>query len=161
MWSGATSYQALCLAAKSEEKRQAKLQKRRQYKPKTDQVQWSVNAKPFIPSERGDNRMGMTKTSLMSQDGRGGKPKECWTCGKVGHLSRECRATKTESVGHSGNRMSSARVVQTMPLPEHGKSRDNPLQYLTSDSDSEDSSRVKLVHVHDRGSKPQCARVVV
>ena len=61
MWSGATSYQALCLAAKSEEKRQAKLQKRRQYKPKTDQVQWSVNAKPFVPSERGNNWMGMTK----------------------------------------------------------------------------------------------------
>ena len=36
--SDATSYQALCLAAKTEEKRQAELQKQRQYKPKGDHV---------------------------------------------------------------------------------------------------------------------------
>lgn len=36
---------------------------------------------------------------------------------------------------------------------------DDPLQYLLSDSD--DSDKVRQVHVYDKGSKPHCANVNV
>ena len=40
-------------------------------------------------------------------------------------------------------------------------SKDDPTQYLLSDDSDSDSTEVCQVRVHDRGSKPQCVRVVV
>ena len=40
-------------------------------------------------------------------------------------------------------------------------SKDDPTQYLLSDDSDSDSTEVHQVRVHDRGSKPQCVRVVV
>ena len=38
---------------------------------------------------------------------------------------------------------------------------DDPMQYLLSDDSDKDTTEVRQVRVHDRGSKSQCIRVVV
>ena len=45
-------------------------------------------------------------------------------------------------------------MVQSSPT------KADPMQYLLSDDSDDDNMEVRLVRVHDRGSKSQCVRVV-
>ena len=65
---------------------------------------------------------------------------------------QDCSKPKHESMGHSEQVTSTRSVKNT--------TRDNPMNYLLSDSDDEHSD-VKMICVVDQGSRPQRAKVIV
>lgn len=159
--SGARSYSELCLAARNEERRLTELHRRQQYQ----QLDSALNA---TATRRGSNtskanqEKGMTTKSAsghslprsVTVSGDKAKIKRCWNCDKVGHVAKECRAPKRESIGRNDNQ-TKTKMVQS-------KLDDNPLHYLLSDSsDSEGTSEVKQIRLVDQGSHPQHVRVVV
>ena len=86
----ATKYQELCIAAKNEEKRLAKLQRRQQYGKSTQPKPWQSERTratttepprhPFVPSKSG-----------------GVDEKKCFFCKNPGHLMQDCRLRKPEN----------------------------------------------------------------
>ena len=152
--SGALSYQALCLAAKNEERRQSELKKRKNYHRTGSSVR---------PSKReGDDQQKAT-------DPRPNAPSnKCFYCDKVGHIARNCPRRRTESRGQSsekpkpyGNPKTFAKQVQAMDeRPGNTKAKQVDPQDLLYSSSSEDSD-VRMVRVSDQGSHPQCAKVEV
>ena len=152
--SGATTYSALCLAAKNEEKRWLELKKRKSY----NLEQRTQYKKPTFSSETNFPKKSLPeKTS--EEASHGWKTPKCWTCGKVGHLSKDCRGRKKESPGsHGSNSKANAKIVQSEPVPT---TREDPREFMLSDSEEEDKTVVSIVHVRDAGSKPQRAPVHV
>ena len=81
--------------------------------------------------------------------------RSCYNCGSTDHLARQCKKPKTESSGYS------RRPNQSTDATAKGiKSKVNPLDILFSDSD-EESSDIKTVRIHDKGSKPRKVAVDV
>ena len=151
--SGAQSYKGLCLAARNEEKRLAELKKRQQYLKSsvtsTTARQTAKNVserKPFMPPS---NRTGQTEM-------------KCFLCRKPGHLARDCRSRTTESSGRDvyGKTASGTKQVSADGDTLVAGQLDSLTQFLYS-SDEETAAGVSVVRVADKGSKPQCAKVLV
>ena len=149
--SGAISYQSLCVAAKNEERRQVALKKCKQYHGDNLPPYRSFGKPPSRPLENGSTP-SQDRRGLPTRDGG----RKCWNCDMVGHLAKDCRKPKKESLGMTSQKPPSARMVQSgggEPLTE-----DDPVQYLLSDSDE---CEVKQVRVQDQGSAHQQAKVIV
>ena len=78
--SGATTYTALCLASKNEEKRLFDLKQRKQYSGETG----ASNRK--TSNQVSEQHCTMKKDSSIARDS---KLTKCWSCGKLGHLSKD------------------------------------------------------------------------
>ena len=138
--SGASTYPMLCHAAKNEERRQAKLKKRKQYQANPASAS-HYSHKPFTPSvpnnpPHSSNRPDVKPTR---------EPLGCWNCEGVGHVARDCRKPRKERAGHRDKRKPpSTKMVQSAPITQP---RDDPLQYLFS-SDSDDPEIRKGIKTH-------------
>ena len=151
--SGATTYAMLCQAAKTEERRQAELKKRRQYQSdRTDRSSKKPSNQPAAASHKPTQTSNRPSTTKSSDK----KLIKCWNCEKTGHIAANCRRPRKESTGRSSDRKPGGKVEMVQ-----SSSKDDPMQYLLSDDSDSDSTEVRQVRVHDRGSKPQCVRVVV
>ena len=87
--SGATSYQNLCVAGKSEERRQGALTRRRQ----CDCRRLSpacVSGKLPTSSPEGGQVTTQVKPLMVSKE----SSRKCWNCDKVGHVARDCQQPK-------------------------------------------------------------------
>ena len=184
--SGAADYQALCMAAKAEEKRLAELMKRRQYRPDsrrsntTDTTPQSLKKGDRSKIDQSSDRS--TKTDKSSGGGSQRRiAGRCWNCDRPGHVATECRAPKSGASGgtQSGGSSRSPHTNQVQTSTEGGETptppvtgttaqpRDatetthpnDPLQYLLPDSDEEGVARVTETRVKDQGSRPQLIRV--
>ena len=160
--SGAQTYKELCMSAKNEERRQAELKKRHEYSktsggqpgmPKSS----SKSSKPSHQSS-GDQIKKDIKTDI----------RQCYNCGRTGHLARSCTLPKKESTGQSHFRKERRWVTKQVTSDEQRvsdhvqsiKKTEDPLLFLYS-SDSEGGERVSTVRVLDKGSKPQFAEVLL
>ena len=158
--SGATSYATLCVAAKSEERWQAALRKRRQYKPENLQPSRAPRKPPSQLQGSGTVTPPSKGTPVPSSGDV--RSRKCWNCEKTGHFAKDCRAPRKESAGRSEKKTPGTRMVQSSPSQQRTVPQDDPLQYLLSDSDdSSDSPDVRQVRVFDTGSRPQSVRVLV
>ena len=174
--SGATDYQSLCLAAKSEEKRLAEIKKHRQYRTEHKHMHTGLSklegsySRPssIAPSDGGSGH----KSSLV----------RCWNCQRAGHISADCKAPRrggAERPTRGGRPPTNQQVLSSEdhqpqlsseprdqdPPPPAGTTlviAADPQQYLLPDTDEEDTGvGVKEVRVQDKGSQPQSVRVVV
>ena len=151
--SGAANYSTLSVAARAEERRQAALQQRRNYRP--DQTPHTTHQSDRFPrgpaplSTHPKNSLpaGRNDDPVPNADG---KLRRCWNCNKTGHFERDCKEPKKESFGRVEKRPVSAKRVETSTPVCDTESVDDPLQYLHSDSDSSDE--VRQVRVPDLGS---------
>lgn len=114
--SGATDYQALCLAAKNEEKRQIELKKRRGYRA----APCHTVSKEVFPTRNHLTSSGTSGERSFAKSSRPVKSVKCWHCNREGHIAKDCRVNKQESTG------SRAHTKQVCAA-EH---RENPLQYI-------------------------------
>ncbi len=110
--SGALTYRELCMAAQNEEKRQAEMQKRKQY---------HKDGYALRPSYRNPEKTfaqrGQTTTQPKSSPQQ--ISKGCYTCGKPGHSYCDCKVSKTERTGHVAGRSqppADTRKVDTTTL---------------------------------------------
>ena len=89
--SGAVDYQALCIAAKNEERRQVELKKWKQYRRL---------ALPSRSSNKEDNSQAESHNARdnRTRDNRT-RDRKCYHCEKVGHLARNCPQKRSESTG--------------------------------------------------------------
>lgn len=163
--SGAQTYPELCMAAKNEEKRQAELKKRQEYKRPTaaSPAARSFRKLSALPSQQPQPNKQATK-----QQGR--RPQDrprCYNCGSTDHLARDCKAPKTESNGRNRDQrrapMSAKAVLTTdRHLNEAPQKTASPLDFLaSSSSESEEDSDIRMVRLEDKGSHPMCARVCI
>ena len=165
--SGAHSYTELSIAARSEEQRLQELKKRQQYQSTLPKKTFTKETKPTDqPAAPGRGQMGKNNT----QSGK--RWPYCHGCGKVGHFSRDCRSTKTESKGMSPHSkeakarqvsMDGEAKVKKKNAPTATNAGDNgeyksPLACLFSSSDEED---VKSVRIEDEGSRARRASVLL
>ena len=168
--SGATDYQSLCLAAKTEEKRLAEIQKRRQYH--------SEHKYKNTSSSRQDSSNSRSPSNPQSGGGPGRKSStvRCWNCRRTGHIAADCKVPKREESDQPfrWEKPTNTRQVQSSedqgphdqdPQPSTETTpttSEDPRQYLLPDSDEEGSAAgVNEVRVQDKGSYPQSVRVVV
>ncbi len=91
--SGAISYQALCVAAKNEERRQAALKRRRQYNPQYNPHPMRAFKTTADPAVRGS----VTSHPLETSPSQQGRQVKCWNCDKTGHLAKDCKAPRKEN----------------------------------------------------------------
>ena len=151
--SGAEAYQALCLAAKNEERRLLELRKRRLYHRST------------MPPQLSARKDGDTILKRSEQRSKSASNLKCYYCQKAGHYARDCRSKKEDESKGLVRKKWNAKQVQSSSLKllmdrnitDSSISRKlientiiDPLSVLySSDSD------VSVVRVNDRGSKPQ------
>ena len=153
--SGALSYSELCVAAKNEERRQAEFARRQQYRRATQ------NKPSTLPDH---NQVHKSESSTEQKQGSNvpstRQLRKCYTCGKTGHISRDCKSKATESRGkcQSAGKGYTARQVSTKPTPMDPDREDNPMDYLHSDSEE---GEVRRITVKDQGSQTKCAKVTV
>ena len=167
--SGALNYQALCVAAKSEERRLDELQKRKHYqspqlrgtKKATNQPQVSTAGSQLKQGQSHNRSTGPSQSKQGQSAGSStdSRPRKCWNCEETGHMAFNCPKPKKESTGRSNHRPVSTKMVSSTEIEISKEILDDPLQYLLSDS--YDSSDVRQVRIQDQGSKPQKAEVVV
>ena len=162
--SGAPDYQALCLAAKVEEKRLAELTKCQQYIRELRRNHSTSSDSPLQPFE-GKNTDGDTKTTRGWGAGGGGgqgvKRKatgRCWTCDKPGHKASECKSKPRGGENHQPPRTNQVQTFEgkdeqpgVVTTTDTTPSTD-PLRYLLPDLDEEGVIRVAEVRVKDKGS---------
>jgi len=148
---GATSYQSLCIAAKSEERRQAALKKRKQYQGDHPPSSQGPSRPPNKPPGTG----GVTNQAKPATKDA---VRKCWNCDKVGHLAKDCQKPKKESMGRTSQKSPSAKVVHSVEYGTQSAVTDDPMDYLLSDSDE---CEVRQIRVQDQGSVHQQARVIV
>ena len=152
--SGASSYAQLCIAARSEERRQSELLKRQQYQQgSTMATRQGGSGKRNVENVyHGTSNDGNERRVLPSTSNTTRKLTKCWNCDRTGHLAKDCLKPKRESMGRSVP--TSARAIKS-------DNRDDPKTYLLSDSDDDDEAEVKMVRVVDQGSRSQSALVSV
>ena len=124
--SGALTYQELCMAARNEEKRQAELQKRRMYRPEAIGRDQQVNSQPPRSINRQQPSKQLTLNTSMG--------KQCYNCGKLGHLAKDCRKRSMESKASNTGRTS---TPGRNPVNRHVSTSN-----ATNEDDSVDSSGV-------------------
>ena len=159
--SGAASYPELCMAAKSEEQRQAELKRRQQYRraeqTKND-ARTPLSASQYSQANGSKVGQGSQGKKPPSRSGRGSR--ECYTCGSTEHLAKDCRQRGGEIVGklaQRGSNGSGTKTITTQPLTQ--EKEENPLDLLYS-SDSDDQS-AQMISIQDKGSCPKYACVTV
>ena len=170
--SRATDYKSLCIAAKTEERQLAELQKRRQYRSDIRPGQ-SQGAQP---GERSINHR--IKTDTPTRTKKGERSVRCWNCNALGHVAADCTAPRKENrtkYGWKGGAAPKTRTNQVQILgrrepqttcalvaPPSRVPENDPRQFLLPDSDEEESSaQVDEIRVSDQGSRPQMVRVVI
>ena len=84
--SGAADYQALCIAAKNEERRQVELRK------------WKQCCRPAVPSRSSNKKDNGQAESHNTRDNRT-RDRKCYHCEKVGHLAWNCPQKRSKSTG--------------------------------------------------------------
>ena len=157
--SGAETYQALCLAAKNEERRLMELRKRRLYHRST------------MPPQLSTRKDGDTILKRSEQISKPASNLKSYYCQKAGHYARDCRSKKEdESKGLARKKWNAKQVKSSSSQPSMDRNITNspisrkpigntiidPLSLLySSDSD------VNVVRVNDRGSKPQFAEALI
>ena len=156
--SGVDSYSALCIAAKSEERRLQELRKRQQYH------KVSTGARPPVRPPLSSKHASCSSSS--PPKGRGGsrgstEKRTCFVCDQPGHIAINCPKQRTESKGRgkppfrrpvtTGNSDTLLRQVQAAQKAEAQTSSvaEDPLTLLLSDSEEE---QVNLVQIQDKGS---------
>ena len=112
--SGALAYKELCMATRNEERRQAEMRKREQYRTTRsgDGSQRAPHHKRVSDKEQGDQPaskihwpgMNVKRKPRPSTEERRTprmpkSPELCYNCGKPGHFRRDCRSRKSESKG--------------------------------------------------------------
>ena len=156
--SGVDSYNALCIAAKSEERRLQELKKRQQYS------KVSVGSKP--PARSSLTSKNTTNSNSSHSKGRGSssrgstEKRTCFVCEEPGHIASNCPKKITESrgrgkppvqksvtVGVSGTPLKQVQVAQSVET-ETPSSAEDLLGLLLSDSEDQ----VSLVQIQDSGS---------
>ena len=142
--SGATTYMALCLASK---KRLLELKRCKQYSG----VSGASNRK--TTNQVSEQHRTMKKDLSTARDSKSTK---CWSCGKLGHLSKEDCKLRQEEHKQSTSTKAGAKQNLTEGVAQ---STDDPRQYLLSDS--EDEGSVSVIKLKDGGSQPQRAPVDV
>ena len=131
--SGALTYQELCMAARNEEKRWTELQKRRMYQP----VGREQNANSQ-PSWRLRNINGQQLSRQLTQNTT--VSNQCYNCGKLGHLTKDCRTRSIESKASNTGRTSGRNPVNRQVITSNATNEDdsvNPVEYLCLDSEEE------------------------
>ena len=141
--SGARTYAELCLAAKNEEKRQAELDKRREY---------DRNFRPHVDKPPSSSRQHID-------------PRRCYNCGELGHVATNCRNRTTwESKGGARKDKTKTRGVCATPqrgiLHNTNPQDTNPYSFLFSSDDSDDE-QCRQITVTDQGSQSMCVSLQV
>ena len=151
--SGALNYQALCVAAKSEERRLDKLQKRKHYQPPQLLVANSSQDRATTSSGPSQSKQGQSAAVLTQGRRSAGivRKSEIWRTIAPNQRKRALADQTTNQV--------STKMVSSIEIEILKEIMDDPLQYLLSESD--DLSYVRHVRIQDQGSKPQKAKVVV
>ena len=167
--SGALDYKSLCLAAKNEEKWLVELSRRYQYQ-RGDNTYLSSQQKKGFQNERASHRQVYDKKQTQQADTQKSKgvqqtheySPECYNCGKVGHLAKNCRTPKSESSGQSDRKNSDSNKknshlwqvgAQEPTTTEESTSQVEVTDLLEADSSS-DSDGVNAVH-----TGPWCVKV--
>ena len=157
--SGAQSYKALCLAARNEEKRLAELKKRQQYLKSASTP--PRPAKKFIETRSSMPLANKTQVPSVSKTAKQ-ETKRCFMCHKPRHLACDRRFRTAGSSGHSDSCKTQSGTKQV--TAESDSAQEGQFEFLQGflrSSDEEDTTRVKVVRVPDRGSQPQCVKVQV
>ena len=139
--SGSHSYPELCLAARNEEKRLAELAKRRLYSQPTNTSPGGGPRPRVVTRPDAVDDTSASGRSDLAGGGRGAGsvlgPRRCYSCGRPGHLSRNCPTQPR------GGRGGGARQVQTSQSGDQSHSGSSKLSlaltsYLYSGSEDED-----------------------
>ena len=141
--SGALAYPELCVAAKSEEQRQAELRRRQQHcRAEQTKSDTRPSLSTSLASQANGTKRGQGKR-LTPKLARG--PRECYTCGSTDHLYKDCRQHE-DGTG-----------TKTVTTQCHTSEREENHLDLLYSSESEDSSdkSAGLVTVQDKGSCPK------
>ena len=157
--SGALTYWELVMAAKNEERRQSELKKRRQYQnpPKTPATAPTIRKSPSNAGTSPSKPHGSERCGTF-----------CDHCRKPGHWKQDCRRRmRSESSGRSpqgqGQSSSAAKAhtktVQTSPTPGAEQPGVDPVSLLYSSSEENEDDQVRIVRVHDEGSRLHYAEV--
>ena len=169
--SGAQNYQELCVAAKGEEHRLAALQQRHQLRLPSEPSNHSKRLDAEQTQSRRLNQAATT-TSIRKHMVPSMMPEIqviCYSCGKPGHMARNCHQQKQESRGRTRSR--TGQRMQTRTWTNQVVSKDQeatqnqpdlltPENLLYSDSD-EGEANARAVRVQDGGSRSQCIKVEV
>ena len=143
------------MAARNEEKRQTELQKKRMYQPVRRDQNFGAQHLGRLRSTTGQqpSRQSAQNTNV---------GKHCYSCGKLGHLAKDCRARSTESRVPSTSRTSGKNPVNRHVSTSNSTNGDdsaNPVEYLYSDSEEEQD--VRMIQIADKGSHSQYAEVFI
>ena len=139
--SGAQSYK---------ERRLAELKKRQQYSRAKVPTPQGHTSKPAVDSKITEP---IRPKPTLTQGVR-----KCYNCDKPGHLARDCRSKKSESAGRPTTPSKLPKAKQVCS----SKAQDPTLtvQSMNPLSSSEDEI-VHMIRVHDKGSTPQCVKVLI
>ena len=112
--SGATDYQALCIAAKAEERQLAELKKRRQCSSESKPGQTQGTQ-----SDSGKKSQFVSTGSLPAKGKRSERKNQmlkCWNCDKIGHISSECKEAKKAARNMSGRGQGGSSKLRTQQV---------------------------------------------
>ena len=151
---GSLDYNALCLAAKNEERRLTQLSRRQHQRTSGQPKGASTPAAQQTPSPARE------KAKPKPSDSKPGVPLECFNCGRRGHLKRNCphpSPARAESRGKSNPQPKASTHSVSTAKTEDSVDGDNPLDFLYSYSDDQTC----LIQIKDQGSSIKHASVVV